>query len=266
MPALGFGTCCRESARGEPLVASVKAYLALGGRHVDTAQLYGNHAELGRAILESHAPREELWITSKVKILPRPDHAGRTDAPAARTASDALGAVDSSLRELRLDYLDLMLLHHPSQDASEREAAWRGLIEAQRQGKVRNIGVSQYTVGMIQELERATGVLPAVNQIMYHPWAGAQQREIVDWCREKGIVVTAFFSLKGANQPFKQEAVAKIASRHAATPSQVLLRWALDQGVVVIPGATSEDHIRENLYLEDFHLDAADLATLGASP
>mmetsp|Transcript_33262 Transcript_33262/g.89209 ORF Transcript_33262/g.89209 Transcript_33262/m.89209 type:complete len:267 (+) Transcript_33262:2-802(+) len=265
MPALGLGTCCRRSALGEPLVASVKAYLALGGRHVDTAQLYGNHAELGRAILESRVPREELWITSKVKILPGPDHAGRTDAPAARTAGDVVAAVDSSLRELRLEYLDLMLLHHPSQDASEREAAWRGLLEAQRQRKVRNIGVSQYTVAMIQELERATGVLPAVNQILYHPWAGAAQREIVEWCREKGILVTAFYSLKGAKGPGQKAAVAEVASRHAATAPQVLLRWALDQGVVVIPGATSEEHIRENLHLKDFHLDAADLATLGAS-
>jgi diketogulonate reductase-like aldo/keto reductase len=255
IPLRGFGTCCRRSASGPSLVASIKGYLAMGGRHIDTAVFYGNQKDVGAAIRESAVPRDELWVTSKILTGfggVKKDHTGHA-VNEAKTAEDVQQQVDMTLKELGVDYVDLMLLHRPSDDGDEGNAKlWQALIGAQKAGKVRNIGVSQHDIRGIKSLETRTGVLPSVNQIEYHPWVPGQ-RELVKWCQERNIVVTAFNTIKGAAR--HKDAVSKIAAMHGASNAQVLIQWALDQNVVVIPGATSEDHIRENFHTGDFHIE-----------
>jgi len=240
MPAMGFGTCCRKTSQGQALVNSTKIFLRLGGRHIDTAQKYSNHKDIKRAIQESGVPREELWITSKVNTISK-----------SPTREGVVQAVDDSLRELNLTYLDLMLLHRPAVDPALRAEQWRGLSDAKAAGKVRNIGVSNYEVDMIQGLVDATGVAPAVNQIGFNPGNARSRRTIVKYCLESGIAITAYGSVR--DQTTKDK-VSKLAKLHNATGAQLLLRWALDQGVSVIPGATSEEHISENLRTPTFHL------------
>jgi len=255
MPTIGYGTCCRPGARGEELVEGVKAYLAAGGRLIDTAQIYSNHEDIAEAIQQSAVDREELWITSKVRVQ------------SCNTPDDVIKAVDTSLQQLDIGYLDLMLLHggdgwgiSPERD----EALWRGLIAAQKAGKVRSIGVSNHNREEVERLITKTKVVPAVNQLEFHPWVPAETRDLVRWCQEKGIVVTAYGSLGGSVNKARGEVVSQVAKNYGKTNAQVLLRWALDQGVAVIPGTNSEEHIREDLDL-NFHLEKNDAQLIETS-
>lgn len=119
--------------------------------------------------------------------------------------------------------------------------------------------MSNYNRDQIEQLESATGVLPAVNQMEYHPWVPIETRKLFRWCRSRGIAVTVYGSLGGSQNKARGNVISMIAERHKVSNAQVLLRWALDQGAAVIPGATSQAHIRENLFIPDFHLDEADL-------
>lgn len=238
MPANGFGTCCRAAAQGPKLIESAKAFLALGGRHIDTAQRYRNHQDLKVAIRESGVPREELWLTSKVKVPTLKD--GETWTLGEE---GVLKAVKETLSELGVSYIDLMLLHHPAPTLEERVAEWRGLLAAKSAGLARNIGVSNYDQEQIEGLISATGVAPSVNQISYHPRVGEQGHALVRWCQSQGVAITAYASLRNL---VGKEKAAQVASARQASASAVLLRWALDRGVAVIPGATSAEHIQEN--------------------
>jgi len=249
MPVIGYGTCCRESAQGEPLVKSTKAYLAAGGRLIDTAQGYGNHLDIAEAIRQSGLSREDLWVTSKVRVR------------ACNTSADVVRAVKKSLQQLDLNYLDLMLLHGgdgwgiaPDRDVE----LWRGLIEAQKAGQVRSIGVSNHNRDEVQRLISETGVVPAVNQLEFHPWVPLETRDLVRWCQDKGIAVTAYGSLGGSQNKARGEAVSQVAQKYGKTNAQVLLRWALDHNVAVIPGASSDQHIQEDLDLTGFKLSDED--------
>jgi len=238
MPAIGFGTGMKS---GPQLIESTKTYLQNGGRLIDTAQMYANHMDLAKAIQESGVNREDIWVTSKVNTNAR---MGGTVA----NKEDTLKAVDSSLQELGLDYLDLMLIHTPAgKTHEEQEQIWLGLIEAQRAGKVKSIGVSNFNKHMIENLEKITHVRPAVLQIEYHPWVPGDTHDLVQWAQAQGIVVTAYGSLGGSENKAQGEAVSRIADKHKVSNAQVLLKWALKRGLAVIPGATSEEHIKDCL-------------------
>mmetsp|Transcript_105906 Transcript_105906/g.299380 ORF Transcript_105906/g.299380 Transcript_105906/m.299380 type:complete len:353 (-) Transcript_105906:216-1274(-) len=235
MPALGFGT---GSGRGEVMARSAKIFLENGGRLIDTAQQYRNHHDISVALKESGVPRDEVWITSKVNVK----HITSQD--------DVTKAVHVTLRELEVDYVDLMLLHGGAGwgvSARTDVELWKGLIEAKRAGFVRNIGVANHNRVEIQNLIAKTRVTPAVVQVEYHPWVTNQTKMLVEWCKEHGIAVTAFGSLGGDTNKAESESVATIAQTLGSTNAQVLLRWALDQGVAVIPGATTRQHILEDL-------------------
>ena len=275
MPAVGFGTCCRKSASGPALIASTKEYLMQGGRAIDTAQLYNNSRELGQAIRESGVPRADIWVTSKVNT--RPDRNAVTDRVGA------LASVRGALQELGTSYIDLMLVHGAwKQTPEQRAAVWRGLIDAKREGLALHLGVSNYDAEQIELLGQATGTWPVANELEYHPWSSNRTRELVRWCQRRGIQVIAYGSLGGSSCPdlqvFRlgrracpanrqdamQSGVRSLSSKYGVSTAQVLLRWALDQGVAVIPGATSAPHIRDNLQLKDFHLSEADRELLAA--
>lgn len=256
MPAVGFGTCCRSAAIGPPLITSTKIYIQNGGRLIDTAQAYDNHVDLGNAIKESHVDRSELWITSKVNVYN------------TLTTENVSRAVDQSLAELQLNYLDLMLLHGGEgfNIAPDRNVElWKGLIKAKKDGKVRNIGVSNQNQAEIEHLFEQTDELPAVNQIEYHPWVSNETKDLVHWLKSKNIVVTAYGSLGGSHNKAQGSTVEEIAKEHGVTNAQVLLRWALNKGAAVIPGATSTEHIQEDLNCTNFDLNDADVKLLESS-
>jgi len=268
MPAIGYGTCCRASAKGPPLIKSTLEYLAQGGRLIDTAQMYGNEANLGEAIQKSGISRDSLWITDKINTGP-----WFGDGPVTSRAA-TLASVKTSLSDLGTDYIDLMHIHGTwVLDSSQQLDVWRGLIDARDKGLVRRIGVSNFERAEIEALEAATGVRPVVNQLEYHPWVPAETAKLVQWCQSMRIAVTAYGSLGGSRNkagevdPSQSSNVAKVAADHGCSNAQVLLRWALAQNVAVIPGATSAEHIRENLRVPSFELTPSDRRLLaGAKP
>mmetsp|Transcript_11989 Transcript_11989/g.20978 ORF Transcript_11989/g.20978 Transcript_11989/m.20978 type:complete len:1000 (-) Transcript_11989:38-3037(-) len=244
MPLIGFGTCCRASAKGQPLVQSTLIYLNSGGRLIDTAQMYDNHRDLAKAIHESGVPREELWVTSKLNTATNEMRLKK----AIQTEEDAMQNVDACLEELGLEYLDLLLIHGAWDNPVEvQESIWRGLIAAKTAGKVMNIGVSNFNRAQIQNLKTKTGVLPAAHELEYHPWVPRETHDLVRWCQDEGIAVTAYGSLGGSKNAAESEAAQRLANKYDLSKAQVLLSWALNKGVAVIPGATSQEHIEQNL-------------------
>lgn len=236
MPIVGWGTCCRPTARGDPLKASMRDFLRLGGRLIDTAIAYQNHREIGEVLRESEfrwLSREELFITSKVP----PDEFGDKETTAA---------VARILKELQTPYVDLVLLHAPS-NRRLNIVAWRSLEQAFAEGKTKAIGVSNFAPKHFEELAQdGATVTPMNNQISLH--LGETQPDTVVYCKKHGISITAFNSVKGRDAvPGGQEVLNDIAAKHSKTPVQVLLRWGVDNGVSVIPGCTSRAHLKEAL-------------------
>mmetsp|Transcript_40963 Transcript_40963/g.72031 ORF Transcript_40963/g.72031 Transcript_40963/m.72031 type:complete len:345 (-) Transcript_40963:28-1062(-) len=234
MPALGFGTCCRDGASGQPLIDSTKIWLSSGGRLVDTAEAYENQPDIAVAIRDSGVPREEIWITSKVNTHDK------------RSRSDVVASIDRSLQELGVDYIDLMLLHDPL-GAGPPAELFRGLLEAKKSGRIRNAGVSNYNQTLVEELVSATGEAPAVNQIEFHPWSAQWTKNFVKWMQGRGIAVTAYSVLGGKKVQAQDDAVAALADKYKVTNAQVLVQWALDKGVAPLVGASSQEHIWEDL-------------------
>ena len=246
MPRFGLGVY--QTPRGKRTEDAVAWALEAGYRHIDTAALYGNEAEVGRAlqraIADGRVKREEVFITTK---LWNSDHG----------YDRALKAFERSMRELGLERLDLYLIHWPV--AGGRRDSWRALEKLHADGRVRAIGVSNYTRRHLEEVLGHAKVAPAVNQIELHPFG--QQRDTVACCREHGIAVTAYSPLtKGSriDDP-KLGAIAKAAGR---TPAQVLIRWSLQRDFVVIPKSADRERIRQNAQVFDFALTKEQMAAL----
>lgn len=253
MPAVGFGTCCREGAHGSAIIESAKIYLASGGRLIDTAHRYSNHRELGFAIRTSGLPREDIWVTDKV------------NPEKVRTRNDVVKAVDEALSELGLDYVDLMLLHWPDGAAPNVEL-WEGMLMVRRSGRALNVGVSNYDQAQIEELKNATGEAPAVNQIEYHPWVDQETKDLVKWLKEQEIAITAY-NVLGNVAKAQADAITAVAMKYKTTNAQVMIRWVLDHGAAPLAGATSRPHIRSDLNCSvPPHLSEADSYFLENSP
>jgi diketogulonate reductase-like aldo/keto reductase len=231
MPILGLGTW---QASGRDAVTAVLRALDVGYRHIDTARMYGNEQQVGQGVAKSGIPRDEIFVTTK---LP-PSRAGRERA-----------TLDESLDALGLGYVDLWLIHWPpSGDA--RPDVWERLVELQAEGLTREVGVSNYTVGQIDELERATDRLPAVNQIEWSP--ARFDRDVLEAHRSRGVQLEGYSPFKTMN--LRDPRLVRIADEHGVTPAQVVLRWHIEHQIVAIPKSTNADRIAENAAIFGFEL------------
>jgi diketogulonate reductase-like aldo/keto reductase len=246
IPRLGLGVY--QSGRGRATENAVTWALEAGYRHVDTAAMYGNEAEVGaalkRAIAAGLVRRDQVFITTK---LWNSDHGH----------DEALRAFDTSYRRLGLEQIDLFLLHWPVPD--RRLHSWRALERILAEGRCRAIGVSNFMVGHLEELLRHAKVAPTVNQIELHPWC--QQRDVVAFCKAHDIAIVAYSPLtKGMK--LGDGGLAALARELGRSPAQVLLRWSLQRGFVTIPKSAKRERIVENAALFDFALDAKQMAAL----
>lgn len=252
IPVVGFGTWQAES--GEIAKQAVKSALEAGYRHIDTAMIYGNEESVGEAIKESGIPRERLFITTK---LWNKDH----------SYDKAKLAIDESLERLGLDYLDLYLIHWPNpvdyrdhwQEANA--GAWKAMEEALNSGKVKSIGVSNFMIHHLKALEETASFQPVVNQIYLNP--SDQQQEIVNYCKNKGILLEAYSPL-GTGDIFKLDELEEIAKAHDKTVAQVVLRWSLQKGFVPLPKSVTPSRIKENIELFDFELSEFEMGLIDA--
>ncbi len=239
IPIVGFGTW---QMQGQQAYQAVRHALQAGYRHIDTATIYRNEDEVGRAIADSGLDRQDIFVTTK---LP-PGNAGRARA----TISD-------SLRALGTDYVDLWLVHWPPRrQASPR--VWREFLAIRDEGLCRSAGVSNYSVAEIDELIAATGERPAVNQI---PWSPSQyDPALLAAHAERKVAVEGYSSLK--NTRLRNPVLAEIAAGHSVTPAQVVLRWHLELGIIVIPKSARPERIESNLDLFSFSLTSDEMARL----
>lgn len=244
LPQIGFGTYKLNGSKG---VHAIVNALNQGYRVLDTAYNYENEGTVGRAIESSHVSRDQINITSKL-----PGRYQDYDA--------ALTAIQESIYRLNVDYIDLYLIHWPNPKQGKYVEAWKALIDAQKAGLVKSIGVCNFTQEHIETLERETGVLPVVNQIELHPYFN--QKELVQFNTDKGIVTEAWSPLGRASSVINDENIAAIAEKYNKTIPQIILRWHVQNGIVPIPKSTSISRQLQNIDVFDFSLTDEDLAKI----
>jgi 2,5-diketo-D-gluconate reductase A len=246
LPAVGFGT---YPLRGEEGIRAIVSAMDVGYRLIDTAVNYENESEVGEAIRRSAVPREELKITSK---LPGRHHG----------YDDAVDSVHASLGRLGLDYLDLHLIHWPNPSVNKYPEAWRALVELQRQGLVRSIGVSNFTEQHLQRVIDDSGVTPAVNQIELHP--AFPQVELREVHARLGIQTESWSPLGKRRPAYDRSPVQAAAASHEVTPAQVILRWHVQLDSIPIPKSATPQRQRENLDVFGFELTEAEMDAITA--
>jgi diketogulonate reductase-like aldo/keto reductase len=240
IPLLGLGVW--QVADGQGCEQAVRWALELGYRHVDTAQAYGNEKSVGNALRDSGVPREELFVTTKF-------YPGRDDAEVE---------AQRSLERLGLDYVDLYIIHWPQGGPTW---AWDGMQRAKASGYARSIGVSNFSTAEIDELLAMADVPPVINQVQFSPFEF--RRGLWEAAEEHGIALEAYSPL-GTGRHLGDDTVAEIAARLGRTPAQVLIRWAIERQLIVLPKSTHRERIEENAQIFDFTLSEADVAALDA--
>lgn len=242
MPILGYGV---YQVTKEDCERCVLDALKIGYRHIDTAQSYFNEEEVGSAIQKSGVPREEIFLTTKVWI----EHYGYEQAKAS---------VLESLRKLKTDYLDLVLLHQPFSDAY---GAWRALEELYEEGKIRAIGISNFYADRMVDFAAFNRIKPMVNQMETHIFN--QQKNLKEWTEKYGIQLEAWAPFgEGRGGTFDHPVILQIAEKYNKTAAQVMLRWNIQRGIVVIPKSTHASRMEENFNVFDFMLSADDMAAI----
>ncbi|AIA69365.1 2,5-didehydrogluconate reductase DkgA [Pectobacterium atrosepticum] len=243
MPQLGLGVW---RASSEDTVIAVTEALSIGYRAIDTAAIYKNEEAVGQALSSANLPREEVFITTK---LWNGDH------------TDPQKALEESLRKLQLDHVDLYLIHWPLPQQNTFVDAWRGLIKLQEQGLAKSIGVSNFHIHHLQQLKEETGVLPVIDQVELHPLL--QQKQLHAWNATHHIQTESWSPLaQGGEGVFDHPIIRKLAMKYGKTPAQIVIRWHLDCGLVVIPKSVTPARIKENFEVFDFRLDKDELGDI----
>jgi diketogulonate reductase-like aldo/keto reductase len=240
IPVLGFGVW--QVPDGRECEDAVRWALETGYRHIDTAQAYGNEESVGRAVRASGLPREDIFITTKFN-------------PASK---DPEAEAQRSLQRLGMEFVDLYIIHWPQGGPTW---AWDGMQGARERGYARSIGVSNYSVAELEELLAVADTPPAVNQVQFSPFE--YRRRLLEACEQHQVVVEAYSPL-GTGRHLGDQVVAQIAERLGRTPAQVLIRWALQHELVVLPKSTHRERIEENAQVFDFTLPDENMAALDA--
>ena len=248
MPILGLGTYALDH---DACVNSVMALLESGGRLIDTAYMYGNEEAVGegvrRGMEEYGIPRGDIFVITKIY---------------SNQFSDPEAAIDMALEKLDIGYIDMMLLHHPGANDVKAYKAMEQYVEA---GKIRSLGLSNWYVEELTEFLPQVTIMPALVQNEIHPYY--QERDVVPFIQEKGIVVQCWYPLGGRGYTAEllgNETIRAIAAAHGVSAAQIILRWDLQRGIVVIPGSSNPDHIRENLDLFGFELTEDEMRQIAA--
>jgi 2,5-diketo-D-gluconate reductase A len=245
IPQLGFGVF---QVPPEKTQDAVEEALEAGYRHIDTAAAYRNERGVGAAIAASGIPREEIFVTTKLWN-------------SAQGYESTLGAFQKSIDRLGMDYVDLYLIHWPVPSEGRALDTWRAFEKLYAEGGSRTIGVSNFRIEDLEQLEREAEMLPTVNQIELHPHF--PQAELRAWHREHGIATESWSPLAQGDL-LANETIAAVAARHDRTPAQAILRWHLQLGNVVIPKSVTPKRIRENFALFDFELTDDDMTEIAA--
>jgi diketogulonate reductase-like aldo/keto reductase len=238
IPVLGLGVW--QVPDGGECERAVRWALEAGYRHIDTAQAYRNEASVGRALRDSGLPREEVFVTTKFY-------------PARR---DPAAEIEGSLRRLGVDQVDLYIIHWPQKGATW---AWPGMEAARERGYARSIGVSNFSSQQLEEVFAIAGTPPAINQVQFSPFE--YRRSLLEACEARNVVVEAYSPL-GTGRHLSDPTVARVAEAVGRTPAQILLRWCLQRGTIVLPKSTHRERIEQNAQLFDFTLSDDDMAML----
>ncbi|CAN7346672.1 aldo/keto reductase [Paenibacillus sp. LjRoot56] len=243
MPWLGLGVY--KSKEGQEVIGAVQTALQLGYRSIDTAAVYRNEEGVGQGLRQSGVPRDEIFVTTKVWN-------------ADQGYESTLQAFEASRKRLGLETIDLYLVHW-AVSATYRET-WKALVHLYNEGHVRAIGVSNFQISHLEHVIDDTGVVPAVNQVEYHP--ELSQKELLTYTREHGIQLEAWSPLMQGR--LNQPELAQLAAKYGKSAAQIVLRWDIQHGVVTIPKSVTEHRIRENANIFDFELSAEDMALVDA--
>ncbi|MGO3147365.1 MAG: aldo/keto reductase [Leucobacter sp.] len=245
IPQLGLGVFKVDPGEAERVVTEA---LAAGYRHIDTAAIYRNEAEVGAAIKRSGIAREDLYVTTKL---------WNSDQTRGHEA------FQESLDKLGLDRVDLYLVHWPQAMYGEALGAWKSLIEIAESGRATSIGVSNFEIEDLEQIIAETGITPAVNQVELHPLH--QRRELAAYCAAHGIKLEAWGPLaQGKSDLFERPVIAEAALAHGKTPAQIILRWHVQEGRIIFPKTTRTERMIENAQLFDFELTASEIDAIDA--
>lgn len=242
IPALGIGTY--KSRPGNETIKALEYALEIGYRHIDTAHMYGNEMDVGKVIKESGIKREEIFITTK---LWNDDHG----------FDNAMKAFDKSYSNLGLEYIDLYLIHWPV--TGRRLETWKALEKLYAQGVVKSIGVSNYTIKHIQETLNNSEIKPSVNQVEFHPFLF--QKELMVFCEKHNIKLEAYSPLT-RGEKFSNPIINSLSQKYDKSPAQIMIRWALQHNLIVIPKSVHPQRIKENADVFDFNLSEDDMKIL----
>lgn len=243
MPQLGLGVW---KAGNDVVGSAVQTALETGYRLIDTAAIYQNEEGVGEGLKATTVPRDELFITTKLWNSDQ-QHAGK--------------ALEASLKKLQLDYVDLYLIHWPAPAEDHYVSAWEQLIELQKSGLTRSIGVCNFDIGHLQRIIHKTGVAPVLNQIELHPLL--QQRELQAWNATHSIHTESWSPLaQGGDGVFDTDVIQALAAKYQKTPAQIVIRWHLDRGLIVIPKSVTPSRIHENFDVFDFRLEKEELSQI----
>jgi diketogulonate reductase-like aldo/keto reductase len=259
-PVVGLGTGGYRAGgppQGEVVKQMIHNAIDSGYRHFDTSSSYMNEKAIGQAINEvineEKVKREDIFLTTKIF--------GRhsTEVGLNRGKNETLDNIHLALQKLNLTYIDLMLIHSPSNDSETNSETWTGLEEAVNQGLVKSIGVSNFNIEQLTSLLKTAKMIPAMNQVESHP--KVNQKELLDYCSKHGIHLTAYSPL-GAGNLITDPTIVEIGKKHNKSAAQVMIRWQIQRGVVAIPKSTKKERIKENIEVFDFSLTDDEMKTL----